>query len=51
MRDDFSQANRSQMTVSFMPPRTIVLVGLMGSGKTSIGKRLANRFKIGVGFG
>lgn len=46
MRDDFSQANRSQMTVSFMPPRTIVLVGLMGSGKTSIGKRLANRLEL-----
>ncbi len=46
MRDDFSQANRSQMTVSFMPPKTIVLVGLMGSGKTSIGKRLANRLEL-----
>ena len=46
MRDDFSQANRSQITVSFMPPKTIVLVGLMGSGKTSIGKRLANRLEL-----
>ncbi len=46
MRDDFSQANRSQMTVSFMPPKTIVLVGLMGSGKTSIGKRLAKRLEL-----
>jgi shikimate kinase len=46
MRDDFSQVNRSQMTVSFMPPKTIVLVGLMGSGKTSIGKRLAKRLEL-----
>ena len=46
MRDDFSQANRSHITVSFMPPKTIVLVGLMGSGKTSIGKRLANRLEL-----
>lgn len=46
MRDDFSQANQSQITVSFMPPKTIVLVGLMGSGKTSIGKRLANRLEL-----
>jgi len=29
-----------------MPPKTIVLVGLMGSGKTSIGKRLANRLEL-----
>lgn len=33
-------------TVSFMPHKTIVLVGLMGSGKTSIGKRLAGKFEI-----
>lgn len=29
-----------------MPHKTIVLVGLMGSGKTSIGKRLASKFEI-----
>ncbi len=46
MRDDFSQANRDQLTVSFMPPKTIVLVGLMGCGKTSIGKRLAKRLEL-----
>lgn len=32
--------------VSFMPPKPVVLVGLMGCGKTSIGKRLANRFDL-----
>jgi shikimate kinase len=29
--------------LSFLPPKTIVIVGLMGAGKTSIGKRLAAR--------
>jgi shikimate kinase len=32
--------------VSFLPPRTIVLVGLMGCGKTSIGRRLARRLEL-----
>jgi shikimate kinase len=32
--------------VGFMPPRSVVLVGLMGCGKTSIGKRLARRFDL-----
>ena len=32
--------------VSFVPPKTIVLVGLMGCGKSSIGKRLAKRFDV-----
>lgn len=32
--------------LSFVPPRTIVLVGLMGAGKTSIGRRLAKRLSI-----
>lgn len=32
--------------VSFVPPKSIVLVGLMGCGKTSIGKRLAKRFDL-----
>lgn len=32
--------------VSFMPPKPVVLVGLMGCGKTSIGKRLARRFDL-----
>lgn len=33
-------------TISFMPPCTIVLVGLMGCGKTSIGKRLAKKLEL-----
>jgi shikimate kinase len=32
--------------VSFMPPKTVVIVGLVGCGKTSIGKRLARRFDL-----
>ena len=32
--------------VSFLPPKPVVLVGLMGCGKTSIGKRLAKRFDL-----
>ncbi|HEY0524188.1 MAG TPA: shikimate kinase [Stellaceae bacterium] len=30
----------------FAPPRTIVLVGLMGAGKTAIGRRLAQRLRV-----
>ncbi|MDE1149232.1 MAG: shikimate kinase [Azospirillaceae bacterium] len=30
-------------TLNQRPPRTLVLVGLMGAGKTSIGRRLASR--------
>ncbi len=33
-------------TISFMPPKTIVLVGMMGCGKTSIGRRLAKRLEL-----
>lgn len=43
--EDFS-AKASSPMVSFMPPKPLVLVGLMGCGKTSIGKRLAKRFDI-----
>ncbi len=32
--------------VSFMPPLPLVIVGIMGCGKTSIGKRLAKRFDL-----
>ncbi|HLD95311.1 MAG TPA: shikimate kinase [Alphaproteobacteria bacterium] len=35
-----------QSSLSFRPPRTIVLVGLMGAGKTSIGRRLAKRLEL-----
>lgn len=30
----------------FVPPRTIVLVGLMGAGKSAIGRRLASRLSL-----
>lgn len=30
----------------FVPPRTIVLVGLMGAGKSAIGRRLASRLAL-----
>lgn len=36
----------SNTLLSFRPPKTIVLVGLMGSGKTSIGRRLAKRLDV-----
>lgn len=32
--------------LNFRPPKTIVLVGLMGAGKTSIGRRLAKRLEV-----
>lgn len=40
----FNLVNPSQL--SFRAPKTIVLVGLMGAGKTSIGRRLAKRLEI-----
>jgi shikimate kinase len=42
----YNQAHKTPVTISFMPPQTIVLVGLMGCGKTSIGKRLAKRLEL-----
>lgn len=30
----------------FVPPKTVVLVGLMGAGKTNIGRRLATRLQL-----
>lgn len=41
---NFGLVNPSQL--SFRPPKTIVLVGLMGAGKTSIGRRLAKRLEV-----
>lgn len=35
-----------KLQISFVPPKTIVLVGLMGCGKTSIGRRLAKRLEL-----
>lgn len=44
----YTNVNRgSAPTISFMPPKTIVLVGLMGCGKTSIGRRLAKKLELG----
>lgn len=40
----FGIVNPSQL--SFRAPKTIVLVGLMGAGKTSIGRRLAKRLEV-----
>lgn len=37
---------RETPTVSFMPPKTIALVGLMGCGKTSIGRRVAKKLEL-----
>jgi len=36
----------SATPLNFRPPKTIVLVGLMGAGKTSIGRRLAKRLEV-----
>jgi shikimate kinase len=43
------QAERTRIraaTRGFAPSRTIVLVGLMGAGKTKIGRRLSNRLNL-----
>jgi shikimate kinase len=39
-------ASRSNLGVSCAPPRSLVLVGLMGAGKTNIGRRLAARLHL-----
>lgn len=41
-----ANTSKKAISVSFMPPKSIVLVGLMGCGKTSIGKRLAKRLEL-----
>jgi shikimate kinase len=47
MSSDTDSLKKSfQSTLSFRPHRTIVLVGLMGAGKTSIGRRLAKRLDL-----
>lgn len=43
-----NSSSQNSTQLSFHPPKTIVLVGLMGAGKTSIGRRLAKR--LGVNF-
>src|SRR5947207_5965211 len=39
-------AEAGAATADFVPNRTIVLVGLMGAGKTNIGRRLATRLNL-----
>ncbi|MDR0625250.1 MAG: shikimate kinase [Holosporales bacterium] len=46
MASDFYKPRKLTPTISFMPPKTIALVGLMGCGKTSIGRRLAKRLEM-----
>ncbi len=46
MMHDYANNKSLVGTLSFTPPRTIVLIGLMGAGKTSIGKRLAKRLDL-----
>lgn len=41
-----NSAQQNSSHLSFIPPKTIVLVGLMGAGKTSIGRRLSKRLGI-----
>jgi len=45
MNEDFKHRSLNA-PLSFRPPKTIVLVGLMGAGKTSIGRRLAKRLEV-----
>jgi shikimate kinase len=42
----YKPARKGTPTISFMPPKTIALVGLMGCGKTSIGRRLAKKLEL-----
>lgn len=46
MTQDYALNKSLVGTLSFTPPKTIVLIGLMGAGKTSIGKRLAKRLDL-----
>lgn len=46
MTQDYAHNKSLVGTLSFTPPKTIVLIGLMGAGKTSIGKRLAKRLDL-----
>jgi shikimate kinase len=41
-----TRASRHAATRGFLPGRSIVLVGLMGAGKTKIGRRLAARLEL-----
>lgn len=46
VNSEFYKPKKITPTISFMPPKTIALVGLMGCGKTSIGRRLAKRLEL-----
>lgn len=46
MMQDTNNSKTNSALLSFRPPKTIVLVGLMGAGKTSIGRRLAKRLDV-----
>lgn len=46
LENSVTPARPTTPSVSFMPPKSIILIGLMGCGKTSIGKRLAKRFDL-----
>src|SRR5262245_30347728 len=45
-RDAKDSTEEGAVTALLSPPRTIVLVGLMGAGKTNIGRRLAARLHL-----
>jgi shikimate kinase len=46
MNDSAQDQNRVASSTVGAPDRPVVLVGLMGAGKTTIGRRLAARFKV-----
>jgi shikimate kinase len=46
VQTESARASRHAATRGFLPGRSIVLVGLMGAGKTKIGRRLAARLEL-----
>jgi shikimate kinase len=46
VQTESARASRHAATRGFLPSRSIVLVGLMGAGKTKIGRRLAARLEL-----
>jgi shikimate kinase len=46
VQTESARASRHAATRGFLPARSIVLVGLMGAGKTKIGRRLAARLEL-----
>ena len=43
---DLDSATRDQAATLPQPPKIIVMIGLMGAGKSCIGRRLAARFSV-----